>query len=111
MRKVTVTTNKVKYNIRLKAEPDYKILGTKLKADFKKIMESKVISNLTNEELLNFQQTGEITVGGHVLVEGDLKLVYTFDTSGGDATAQYEAHGEGDVSIHKCEKCLGVTVQ
>lgn len=111
MRKVTVTTNKVKYNIRLKAEPDYKILGTKLKVDFKKIMESKVISNLTNEELLNFQQTGEITVGGHVLVEGDLKLVYTFDTSGGDATAQYEAHGEGDVSIHKCEKCLGVTVQ
>lgn len=38
VRKVTLSTDKVKYGVTLRAEPDHKTLGARLKSAFKDVM-------------------------------------------------------------------------
>lgn len=56
MRQVTLSTDKDKYGIRLRAEPDHMVLGKRLKGAFKTITAS--IKELTSEQLEVFQKTG-----------------------------------------------------
>uniref|UniRef100_A0A8C2YZI2 Isoleucine--tRNA ligase, cytoplasmic n=1 Tax=Cyclopterus lumpus TaxID=8103 RepID=A0A8C2YZI2_CYCLU len=95
VRQLTLSTDKDKYGIRLRAEPDHMVLGKRLKGAFKAITAS--IKELTSEQLEAFQKTGSIEVDGHELHEDDLRLMYTFDQSSGSAT-QYEAHSDSQVS-------------
>ncbi|XP_064227063.1 isoleucine--tRNA ligase, cytoplasmic-like [Aotus nancymaae] len=55
VRKVTLSADKKKYGIRLRAEPDHMVLGKHLKGAFKAVMTS--IKQLSNEELEQFQKT------------------------------------------------------
>lgn len=95
VKKLTTTTDKEKYGARLHAEPDHRVLGAKLKQQFKPVM--KAIQELTDEQLMNFEKTGEIEVLGHKLVEGDLRLMYKFDGVKGAAT--YDAHAYPHVLV------------
>ncbi|KAA0708022.1 Isoleucine--tRNA ligase, cytoplasmic [Triplophysa tibetana] len=56
VRQLTLSTDKDKYGIRLRAEPDHMVLGKRLKGAFKSITAS--IKELKNEELEAFQRTG-----------------------------------------------------
>lgn len=56
MRQLTLSTDKDKYGIRLRAEPDHMVLGKRLKGAFKAITAS--IKELTSEQLEAFQKTG-----------------------------------------------------
>lgn len=56
MRQLTLSTEKDKYGIRLKAEPDHMVLGKRLKGAFKSVTAS--IRELTSEQLEVFQKTG-----------------------------------------------------
>lgn len=56
MRQLTLSTEKDKYGIRLKAEPDHMVLGKRLKGSFKSVTAS--IRELTSEQLEVFQKTG-----------------------------------------------------
>uniref|UniRef100_A0A8C9Z9W8 Isoleucine--tRNA ligase, cytoplasmic n=1 Tax=Sander lucioperca TaxID=283035 RepID=A0A8C9Z9W8_SANLU len=94
VRKLTMSTDKDKYGIRLRAEPDHMVLGKRLKGAFKAITAS--IKELTSEQLEAFQKTG--IVDGHELHEEDLRLMYTFDQSS-DSAAQYEAHSDAQVLV------------
>ncbi|XP_031735642.1 isoleucine--tRNA ligase, cytoplasmic-like [Anarrhichthys ocellatus] len=96
VRQLTLSTDKDKYGIRLRAEPDHMVLGKRLKGAFKAITAS--IKELTSEQLEAFQKTGSIEVDGHELHEEDLRLMYTFDQSSGSA-AQYEAHSDSQVLV------------
>ncbi|XP_069002525.1 isoleucine--tRNA ligase, cytoplasmic [Embiotoca jacksoni] len=96
VRQLTLSTDKDKYGIHLRAEPDHMVLGKRLKGAFKAITAS--IKELTNEQLEAFQKTGSIMVDGHELHEEDLRLMYTFDQSSGSA-AQYEAHSDAQVLV------------
>ncbi|KAF1391873.1 hypothetical protein PFLUV_G00046580 [Perca fluviatilis] len=96
VRQLTMSTDKDKYGIRLRAEPDHMVLGKRLKGAFKAITAS--IKELTSEQLEAFQKTGSIQVDGHELHEEDLRLMYTFDQSSGSA-AQYEAHSDAQVLV------------
>uniref|UniRef100_A0A7N5P255 isoleucine--tRNA ligase n=1 Tax=Ailuropoda melanoleuca TaxID=9646 RepID=A0A7N5P255_AILME len=96
VRKVTLSTDKNKYGIRLRAEPDHMVLGKRLKGAFRAVMTS--IKKLSSEELERFQESGTIVVEGHELHEEDIRLMYTFDqTTGG--TTQYEAHSDAQVLV------------
>lgn len=57
VRQLTLSTDKDKYGIRLRAEPDHMVLGKRLKGAFKAVTAS--IKELTNEHLETFQKTGE----------------------------------------------------
>ncbi|KAL5013777.1 hypothetical protein ScPMuIL_008047 [Solemya velum] len=96
VRQLTTTQDKQKYGAHLCAEPDHKILGQKLKGDLPPVM--RAIKELTDAQLSEFQQTGNITVAGHCLHEEDLRLKYSFDASSESAN-KYEAHSDKQVLV------------
>ncbi|KAM5260283.1 isoleucine--tRNA ligase, cytoplasmic isoform 2-T3 [Hipposideros larvatus] len=96
VRKVTLSTDKTKYGIRLRAEPDHMVLGKRLKGAFKAVM--ACVKQLTSEELEQFQKSGTIVVGGHELHEEDIRLMYTFDQAPG-GMVQFEAHSDAQVLV------------
>ncbi|XP_021104140.1 isoleucine--tRNA ligase, cytoplasmic isoform X4 [Heterocephalus glaber] len=96
VRKVTLSTDKYKYGIRLRAEPDHMVLGKRLKGAFKAVM--MAIKQLNGEELEQFQKSGSIVVEGHELREEDIRLMYTFDQTRG-GTAQFEAHSNAQCNL------------
>lgn len=59
---------------------------------------AKAVKELTDSQLEEYQRTGEITVAGHTLGEGDLKLMYKFDSSKEGAKSSYDAHSDKEVN-------------
>ncbi|XP_074008531.1 isoleucine--tRNA ligase, cytoplasmic isoform X2 [Numenius arquata] len=96
VRQVTLSTNKDKYGVRLRAEPDHMVLGKRLKGAFKLV--TAAIKELKSEQLEKFQETGTIVVEGHELHGEDLRLMYTFDQVAG-GSAQFEAHSDAQVLV------------
>ena len=72
MRTLILAAEDSRYGVRLQAEPDNMKLGKRLKGDFKAI--APAIKKLTNEQLEEFQEKGEIVVLGHTLSREDLKV-------------------------------------
>ena len=98
VKELTVTTDKRKYGVTLRAEPDHKILGARFKAEFKSI--TQAIKELTDEQLQTFVTAKEIVVQGHKLGEQDLRLMFSFTGPAAEQlSTQYEAHSEGNVLI------------
>ena len=58
VRQLTLSTDKDKYGISLRAEPDHMVLGKRLKGAFKSVIGS--IKELTNDQLEAFQKTGMV---------------------------------------------------
>ncbi|XP_076384937.1 isoleucyl-tRNA synthetase isoform X1 [Megalopta genalis] len=98
VKELTVTTDKQKYGVTLRAEPDHKILGARLKGEFKSV--TQAIKELSDEQLQTFVETKEIMVQGHKLKEQDLRLMFSFTGPAAEQLSkQYEAHSEGNVLI------------
>ncbi|XP_054003576.1 isoleucine--tRNA ligase, cytoplasmic [Hylaeus anthracinus] len=98
VKELTVTTDKQKYGVVLRAEPDHKILGARLKGEFKSV--TQAIKELTDEQLQTFVATKEIIVQGHKLEEQDLRLMFSFTGPAAEQLSkQYEAHSEGNILI------------
>lgn len=56
MRAVTLSADKGRYGVRLRAEPEHTVLGRRLKGAFKPVMAA--IKELSSEQLERFQETG-----------------------------------------------------
>ncbi|XP_022824460.1 isoleucine--tRNA ligase, cytoplasmic [Spodoptera litura] len=92
IKKLYLTSDKEKYGITLRAEPDHKILGTRLKGDFKAITQAlKVLNNQQCEKLI---ADGFIELLGHRIDVSEVRMI--FQAQGND---QYEAHSDNDVLI------------
>lgn len=103
VKELITATDKQKYGVTLRAEPDHKILGARLKGEFKSV--TQAIKELTDEELQKFVTEKEIVVQGHKLEEGDLRLMFSFTgPMAAQLSKQYEAHSEGNILI-----LLGIT--
>ncbi|XP_072438231.1 isoleucine--tRNA ligase, cytoplasmic isoform X2 [Chiloscyllium punctatum] len=96
VRQLTLSTDKGKYGIQLRAEPDHMVLGKRLKGAFKSV--TAAIKALQSTQLEEFQKTGTIVVEGHELHEEDLRLMHKFDPNTG-ISAQYEAHSDAQVLV------------
>ena len=59
----------------------------------------QVIHTLSDQEVEEYQEKGEITKSGFTFVEGDLRVMYKFDTSKEAHT--YDAHSDKQVSINR----------
>lgn len=79
VRTLTLAEEDSRYGVRLQAEPDNMKLGKRLKGDFKAV--SPAIKKLTNKDLEEFQEKGEIEVLGHKLSGDDLKVCSVFNFS------------------------------
>ena len=95
VRVLTTTSDKRRYGVRLRAEPDHRVLGARLKGAFKGVVAA--IRQLTDDQLAGFQQTGALTVEGHALAPDDLRLMYVFDGAADGAPSRYEAYSENEV--------------
>ncbi|XP_058455405.1 isoleucine--tRNA ligase, cytoplasmic [Malaya genurostris] len=96
VRKITFSSDKQKYGVKLRAEPDHKVLGVRLKNDFKQVI--LAVKALTDEEISAQQKAGHFTVLGHRIELEELRLMYQFD----DSLAKghnYEAHSDSDVLV------------
>ncbi|XP_014485921.1 PREDICTED: isoleucine--tRNA ligase, cytoplasmic [Dinoponera quadriceps] len=98
VRKLTTTTDKERYGVTLRAEPDHKSLGARLKGEFKRV--AQAIKELSDERLRTFVDTKEIVVEGHVLEPSELRLMFSFTgPAAEELSKRYEAHSEGNVLI------------
>ncbi|CAD6220355.1 GSCOCG00005016001-RA-CDS [Cotesia congregata] len=98
VKEMTVTTDKQKYGVVLRAEPDHKTLGVRLRGEFKAV--TQAIKELTDAQLQEFLIKKEIVVNGYVLGEQDLRLMFSFSGPRADELSQrYEAHSEGNILI------------
>ena len=93
IKKLTLSTDKEKYGVKLRAEPDHKTLGARLKGAFKVV--TKEIQALSDAQLTDFVATNTIEVMGHTLGPDDIRIMYSFDGN----NDKYEAHSEGDMLV------------
>ncbi|NWH33715.1 SYIC protein, partial [Chloropsis hardwickii] len=94
VRALTLSADKAKYGVRLRAEPEHTVLGRRLKGAFKPVMAA--IKELSSEQLERFQETGLcIVVEGHELHGEDLRLMYQMT----EGSAQFEAHSDAQVLV------------
>lgn len=102
---LVTTDDKEKFGVRIKAQPDIKLLGARLRGDSKAVIESiKKMSELNLQEYQNDPEN--YLISGHKLEEGELKLVYSFgesDSSGDKEPVaeqqRYEAHSDGKIVV------------
>ncbi|XP_054136837.1 isoleucine--tRNA ligase, cytoplasmic [Melozone crissalis] len=93
VRALTLSADKARYGVRLRAEPEHTVLGRRLKGAFKPVMAA--IKELSSEQLERFQETGSIVVEGHELHGEDLRLMYQMT----EGSAQFEAHSDAQVLV------------
>ncbi|XP_003385671.1 PREDICTED: isoleucine--tRNA ligase, cytoplasmic [Amphimedon queenslandica] len=89
VKELSLVEDDSKYGVKLTAEPDNDRLGKRFKAEFKNI--SPAIKALTDKELREFQETGELSVMGHSMNREDIHLIYSVDA----ALSQYHAQSDG----------------
>ncbi|KAL4710929.1 hypothetical protein ACJJTC_017894 [Scirpophaga incertulas] len=92
IKNIILSSDKEKYGITLRAEPDHKILGIRLKGDFKTV--TQALKNLNNEQCEKLIVNGFIDLVGHRIDVTEVRLI--FQATGND---QYEAHSDNDVLI------------
>lgn len=98
VRKLTLSSDKQKYGVTMRAEPDHKVLGLRLKNDFKDV--TLAIKKLTDAEIETAMKVGRLTVCGHEIEIGEIRVIFQFDSvSGGGTTSQYEAHSDNEVLV------------
>lgn len=98
IRTLTVTTDKQKYGVRMKAEPDIKALGVRLRAASKLVVQA--IRELNEEQLQEYLNGKELEVCGHKLESGDIRISYSFSGEQAEKLTEcYEAHADENVLV------------
>lgn len=92
IKKVELSSDKERYGITLRVEPDHKILGARLKGDFKAV--TQALKDLNNEQCEKFIADGFVELIGQRVDISEARVI--FQAQGND---QYEAHSDSDVLI------------
>ncbi|KAK5639168.1 hypothetical protein RI129_011660 [Pyrocoelia pectoralis] len=94
VRKLTLTTDKSKFGITLRAEPDFKVLGLRLKQDLKAV--TTAIKALTDSEINDIVKRGYVNILGKRIELSEIKLIFKADDI---ASHKYEVLSDNDVLI------------
>lgn len=98
VRSIVLSSDKAKYGIVLRAEPDHKLLGLRLKNDFKNVL--KLVKELQDKEIQESLNRGHFVVGGHKIELNEIHVIYQFGgTTEGATAADFEAHSDNDVLV------------
>ncbi|KAI3524031.1 hypothetical protein L1887_02632 [Cichorium endivia] len=81
----------------LRAEPDFSVLGKRLGKSMRVVADA--VKALSQEEILSFEKSGEITIATHCLKLSDIKIVRGFKLPDGVTEEQMDASGDGDVLV------------
>ncbi|CAG9854391.1 unnamed protein product [Phyllotreta striolata] len=94
VKKISTTEDKSKFGITLRAEPDHKVLGARLKQDFKAVTEG--LKSMTDEEINRMIQKGCATVAGQSIDISEVRLIFKSENLNSD---QYEVNSDNDVLV------------
>jgi isoleucyl-tRNA synthetase len=95
VRSIVLSQDKKKYGVTLRAEPDHKLLGIRLKNDAKTV--ALKLKEMDDNEIQKQMKRGFFEVAGHRLELNEVRIIYQF---GGDKNASdYEAHSDNDVLV------------
>lgn len=96
VRSIVLSQDKKKYGVTLRAEPDHKLLGIRLKNDAKTV--ALKIKQLSDTEIQEQVKRGWFEIQGHRLELSEVRVIYQFggETSAG---ADFEAHSDNDVLV------------
>jgi len=98
VRSVTLSGDKASYGVTLRAEPDHKTLGLRLKGAFKPVMAE--IKTLSDSVLTSFLDGEKLVVQGHKLTKEDLRIMYSFSGEKSKELAdKYEADSFEDILV------------
>ncbi|PWA54524.1 tRNA synthetase class I (I, L, M and V) family protein [Artemisia annua] len=81
----------------LRAEPDFSVLGKRLGESMKVV--AQAVKAMSQDGILSFEKSGEITIAGHCLKLTDVKIVRGFKRPDGVAEEQMDASSDGDVLV------------
>jgi len=95
---VTLSSDKASYGVTLRAEPDHKTLGLRLKGAFKPVMAE--IKQLSDQVLTKFLDGEKLVIQGHDIVAEDLRIMYSFSgEKSKELSEKYEADSVGDILV------------
>ncbi|CAH8283048.1 unnamed protein product [Eruca vesicaria subsp. sativa] len=81
----------------LKAEPDFSVLGKRLGKSMGLV--AKEVREMSQQDILRFEETGKVTIAGHTLGLTDIKIVRVFKRPDGLKDTEIDANGDGDVLV------------
>lgn len=81
----------------LRAEPDFSVLGKRLGKSMGIV--AKEVKSMSQEDILAFEKTGEVTIATHCLKVTDIKVVREFKRPENMTDKQIDAAGDGDVLV------------
>lgn len=96
VRDIVFTSDETLSGVRYRAVADWAVLGRKLRKDLGRV--KNALPKVTSEEIKQYTQTGEITVDGIPLVEGDLAVQRYIELPEG-AENQYATNTDNDVVV------------
>lgn len=95
-RKMTLCDDKLKYGVTMRAEPDHKSLGFRLKAVFKAVMAE--IKKMTDAEIQASLDRGHFDILGNRIELDEVRVIYCLADSKVD-DSKYVAHSDNDVLV------------
>ncbi|XP_057456760.1 isoleucine--tRNA ligase, cytoplasmic [Lotus japonicus] len=81
----------------LRAEPDFSVLGKRLGKSMGIV--AKEIKAMSQEQILAFENAGEVTIANHCLKLSDIKVLRDFKRPDGLTEKEVDAAGDGDVLV------------
>lgn len=94
-RKLTLCADKAQYGVKMRAEPDHKTLGLRLKGDFKAVMAA--IKQLSDEEIQSQLDRGHFEILNNRVELEEVRVIYAMAES--TTNSKYEAHSDNDVLV------------
>ncbi|XP_017485087.1 PREDICTED: isoleucine--tRNA ligase, cytoplasmic [Rhagoletis zephyria] len=94
VRKLTLSSDKEKYGVTLRAEPDHKTLGLRLKGTFKATMSA--LKALTDADIQAHLAKGYFTILDQRIELSEVRLIYCVSDK---VQANLEAHSENDILV------------
>lgn len=95
-RKMTLCDDKLRYGVTMRAEPDHKSLGFRLKAVFKAVMAE--IKKLTDADIQASLDRGHFDILGNRIELDEVRVIYCLADSQVHGS-KYEAHSDNDVLV------------
>jgi len=92
VRQLVTTSDEKKYNIKLRVEPNFEVLGKKLGENLRTV--NQALKELSPSNLENFLKQGSLVVAGHQIDINEVNLIRYFDSQG-----HLEANGDKELLV------------
>lgn len=98
IRKMTVSQDKAKYGVQLKAEPNFRLLGARLKGDQKKVVDY-LKNKVSEEELTTFLEQGTLNVLGYDLTAEEVTVSYCVSEDTSTNGGHFETNSDNQTIV------------